>query len=229
MNTYTDRWKEQNFQAFLTLVETWGINKVKVPQPAPNEGNEKAALKQYQSIAEKSFYHHTKLALQCYRDLAAVCRVKKLQFGGKAENINWKHLARNFQFDESVSDDERQVFSLEKTEELLRYMETSLELLRKTRPNGVLYHSLLHYTYFSKREYKVTEIFEKIQLKARTRGISQTSYYRNMPKAIELYSIFLWSSPNTDLNVWFDFLCLAQAAQEDRSFEPITPEVVVYD
>lgn len=205
----------------MTLVDTWGIHKVQVPTNSDgNKEGEAQAFKQYQTAVEKSLYHHTKLALQCYRDLAAVCRVKKLQAQDKEENVDWGTLARNFQTDDGVTFNERQAFSLKQTEDLLRYMEESLGLLRKTRPNGELYHSLLYYTYFSKREYKITELFEKIKYKARARGISQTTYYRNMPKAISMYSMFLWSAPDADLNVWFDVLCLAQAAREDRSFDP---------
>lgn len=229
MNVYTDRRREPTYKALLALLDAWGIQVIRLPAINPGDDGEAQAIRQHQSIVDKSFYHQTKLALQCYRELSAVYREKKRRVEANPENVNWRSLAQNHPTDEGLSANDRLIYSLNRTAELLHYMEDALDIVKKTRANGHLYHSMLYYTYFSKKEYKATEIPGKIKVKDGSRGISQTSYYRNMPNAIRLYSEVLWAAPNPDLNAWFDLLCLFQASKEDMSFMPDSPPMISAD
>ena len=80
---------------------------------------------------------------------------------------------------------------IERSNRMIKLLDSSVELLRNKHKNGETYYWLLYYTFLSPQQMKnVEEIVE--QLRPHIRDISFRTYYRRRQEAIEALSSILW-------------------------------------
>ena len=93
--------------------------------------------------------------------------------------------------DLSGNDIEERAKSIERSNRMLKMLDSSVDLLRTNHKHGEQYFWILYYTFLSPQEPKGTnEIIEK--LKPHISNISYRTYYRKRHAAIEALSTILW-------------------------------------
>jgi len=80
---------------------------------------------------------------------------------------------------------------IERSNKMIKMLESAVELLRAKHKCGEAYYWLLHYTFLSPQELKnVDEIIDSLQ--SHIRDISTRTYYRKRREAIEALGAVLW-------------------------------------
>lgn len=80
---------------------------------------------------------------------------------------------------------------IERSHQMLKLLDTAIDLLRNKHKNGESYYWLLYYSFLSPQQLRnVEEIIEK--LRPYIRAISFRTYYRRRREAIESLSSILW-------------------------------------
>ena len=93
--------------------------------------------------------------------------------------------------DLSGSDIEHHAECIERSHQMLKLLDTAIDLLRNKHKNGESYYWLLYYSFLSPQQLRnVEEIIEK--LRPHIRDISFRTYYRRRREAIEALSSVLW-------------------------------------
>ena len=91
----------------------------------------------------------------------------------------------------SGTDIEYQAKCIERSNKMLKLVDTSIELLRSKHKNGETFYWVLYYTYLSPQQLRnVDEVVE--QLRPHIRDISYRTYYRKRTQAVEALSSVLW-------------------------------------
>jgi len=91
----------------------------------------------------------------------------------------------------SGDDIEERAKSIERSNRMLKMLDSSVDLLRTNHKHGEQYYWILYYTFLSPQELKGTnEIIES--LKPHISNISYRTYYRKRHAAIEALSTILW-------------------------------------
>lgn len=154
-------------------------------------------------VTEHPCYHKTEKLLKKYRDvvwsaeLSAQDMISDLQ---KEFGVSIDDLLTSIQeagADLSGTDIESHAKSIERTQKMLRILESSINLMRNKHKYGEEYYWILYYTYLSPQELEnKEEIIEK--LCPYVRNISPATYYRKRIKAIEALSSKLWGYTSRD-------------------------------
>lgn len=93
--------------------------------------------------------------------------------------------------DLSGDDIEERAKSIERSNQMLKMLDSSVDLLRTNHKHGEQYYWILYYTFLSPQELKGTnEIIEA--LRPHISNISYRTYYRRRHAAIEALSTILW-------------------------------------
>ena len=93
--------------------------------------------------------------------------------------------------DLSGDDIEERAKSIERSNRMLKMLDSSVDLLRSNHKHGEQYYWILYYTFLSPQKPNGTnEILEK--LRSHISNISYRTYYRKRHKAIESLSTILW-------------------------------------
>ena len=93
--------------------------------------------------------------------------------------------------DLSGNDIEERAKSIERSNRMLKMLDSSVDLLRTNHKHGEQYYWILYYTFLSPQKPNGTnEIIEK--LRPHISNISYRTYYRKRHKAIESLSTILW-------------------------------------
>lgn len=155
------------------------------------------------SIAENPLYHDTWKLLKKYRDVVwslelSIQQVRnrfKIEYGSSIEEfLDSVYLAGA---DLSGSDIEHHAKCIERSNQMLKLLDSSVDLLRNKHKNGETYYWLLYYTFLSPQQLRnVEEIIEK--LRPHVRDISFRTYYRRRQEAIEALSSILWGYTSKD-------------------------------
>ena len=91
----------------------------------------------------------------------------------------------------SGDDIEERAKSIERSNRMLKMLDSSVDLLRTNHKHGEQYYWILYYTFLSPQELKGTnEIIEA--LRPHISNISYRTYYRKRHAAIEALSTILW-------------------------------------
>ncbi|MDD3279569.1 MAG: hypothetical protein PHG16_11945 [Lachnospiraceae bacterium] len=86
---------------------------------------------------------------------------------------------------------EERAKSIERSNKMLKLLESSVDLLRNNHKHGEQYYWILYYAFLSPQELKNTdEILEKLE--HHIDNISYRTYYRKRKAAIEALSTILW-------------------------------------
>lgn len=146
---------------------------------------------------EDAVYHDTWVLLKKYRDVVwslelSIERVKRkfqLEYGSSIEEFLDSIYIAGFDFNESGIAEHTK--SIEKSYQMLKLVDSSIELLRSKHKYGETYYWILYYSYLSPQQYRNTdEIIE--QLIPHIRDISYRTYYRKRREAIDALSSILW-------------------------------------
>lgn len=148
-------------------------------------------------ITENPLYHDTWKLLKKYRDVVwslelSVQQVRskfEIEYGSSIEEfLDSVYLAGA---DLAGSDMEHHAQCIERSHQMLKLLDTAIDLLRNKHKNGESYYWLLYYSFLSPQQLRnVEEIIEK--LRPHIWDISFRTYYRRRREAIESLSSVLW-------------------------------------
>jgi hypothetical protein len=154
-------------------------------------------------VTENPMYHDTWTLLKKYRDVVwslelSVQRARssfEIEFGSSIEDfLDSVYLAGA---DLSGSAVEHQAKCIERSQKMLRLMESAVELLRTKHKNGEIFYWILHHSFLSPQQLQnVDEIIET--LRPHIRDISYRTYYRKRREAIDALSSVLWGYTSKD-------------------------------
>lgn len=142
-------------------------------------------------------FHDTYKFLQRYRDATYSLKVVvhqmetqfRLNYGTSVDEFLDSIYAAGA--DLSGDDIEERAKSIERSNRMLKMLDSSVDLLRTNHKHGEQYYWILYYTFLSPQKPNGTnEILEK--LRPHISNISYRTYYRKRHKAIESLSIILW-------------------------------------
>ena len=142
-------------------------------------------------------FHDTYKFLRRYRDatysLKVVVHQMEKQFRLKYGTSVDEFLDSIYAAGANLSGDdiEERAKSIERSNRMLKMLDSSVDLLRANHKHGEQYYWILYYTFFSPQELKGTnEIIES--LRSHISNISYRTYYRKRHAAIEALSTILW-------------------------------------
>lgn len=154
-------------------------------------------------ITENPLYHDTWKLLKKYRDVVwslelSVQQVRskfEIEYGSSVEEfLESIYLAGA---DLSGSNIEHHAECIERSHQMLKLLDTAIDLLRSKHKNGESYYWLLYYSFLSpQQQQNVEEIIEKLH--PHIRDISFRTYYRRRREAIEALSSVLWGYTSKD-------------------------------
>ena len=151
----------------------------------------------YLNPEENPRFHDTYKFLKRYRDatysLKVVVHQMETQFRMKYGTSVDEFLDSIYSAGANLSGDdiEERAKSIERSNRMLKMLDSSVDLLRSNHKHGEQYYWILYYTFLSPQEPKGTnEIIEK--LRPHISNISYRTYYRKRHAAIEALSTILW-------------------------------------
>ena len=146
---------------------------------------------------ENTIYHDTLMLLKKYRDVVwslelsvrQVCNRFQIEYGSTVDEFLESIYCAGA--DIGGSQIEQHAKSIERSRNMLKLLDSSIELLREKHKYGEEYYWLLYYSFLSPHKLlNVEEIIE--QLIPHIRDISMRTYYRRRREAIEALSSVLW-------------------------------------
>ena len=159
--------------------------------------------KQTEQLPENPKFHDTWLLLRKYRDVVwglelSVQQVKRrfqMEIGSSIEDfLDSIYLAGVDFTDNGI---EEQARSIEKSYQMLKLLENSVNIMRNKHKHGETYYWLLYYSYLSPQQYRnIDEIIE--MLRPHITDISQRTFFRRRKNAIEALSSILWGYTSKD-------------------------------
>lgn len=154
-------------------------------------------------VSENPLYHDTWKLLNKYRDVVwslelSVQQVKKsfeIEYNSSIDEfLDSIYLAGSELKGTNI---EYHAKCIERSNKMLKLMETSVDLLRSKHKCGETYYWVLYYTYLSPQEIgSVVEIIEA--LRPHLKYISYRTYYRYRREAIDALSSVLWGYTSRD-------------------------------
>lgn len=151
----------------------------------------------YLKPEEDPRFHDTYKFLRKYRDatysLKVVVHQMETQFRMKYGTSVDEFLDSIYSAGAELSGDdiEERAKSIERSNRMLKMLDSSVDLLRINHKHGEQYYWILYYTFLSPQEPKGTnEIIE--ELRPHISNISYRTYYRKRHAAIEALSTILW-------------------------------------
>lgn len=159
--------------------------------------------KQTEQLPENPKFHDTWLLLRKYRDVVwglelSVQQVKRrfqMEIGSSIEDfLDSIYLAGVDFTDNGI---EEQARSIEKSYQMLKLLENSVNIIRNKHKHGETYYWLLYYSYLSPQQYRnIDEIIE--MLRPHITDISQRTFFRRRKDAINALSSILWGYTSKD-------------------------------
>lgn len=159
--------------------------------------------KQKEQLPDDPKFHDTWLLLRKYRDVVwglelSVQQVRRrfqMEIGSSIEDFLESIYLAGMDFTDNGI--EEQARSIEKSYQMLKLLENSVNILRNKHKYGEMYYWLLYYSYLSPQQYRnVDEIIEMIR--PHIADISQRTFFRRRKNAIEALSSILWGYTSRD-------------------------------
>lgn len=142
-------------------------------------------------------FHNTELLLRNYRDVVWSLEVSVFhantsfleEYGSSLEDfLEMSYVAG---MDVDASDVAARIKSINRSRNMLRIIDSAVELLRKKHRKGEIYYWTLYYSYLSPQELEnVEEIVEK--LSNYTKDMSRRTYFRKRDEAVLQLGRLLW-------------------------------------
>lgn len=152
---------------------------------------------EYLNPEEDPRFHDTYKFLRRYRDATYSLKVVvhqmetqfRMRYGTSVDEFLDSIYAAGAEL--SGDDIEERAKSIERSNRMLKMLDSSVDLLRTNHKHGEQYYWILYYTFLSPQELKGTnEIIES--LKPHISNISYRTYYRKRHAAVEALSTILW-------------------------------------
>ena len=159
--------------------------------------------KQPEQMPEDQRFHDTYLLLKKYRDVVwglelSGQRVKRrfqMEVGSSIEDFLESIYLAGVDFSDNGI--EEQARSIEKSYQMLKLLEVSVNIMRNKHKHGEMYYWLLYYSYLSPQQYRsVDEIIEMIR--PHVSDISERTFFRRRKNAVEALSSILWGYTSRD-------------------------------
>ena len=155
------------------------------------------AARKKASVTENPLYHDTWRLLKKYRDVVwslelSVQQVRnkfQIEFGKTVEDfLESIYLAGA---DLSGTDIEDHARCIQRSAQMIKLVDSAMELLRTRHKDGEAYYWLLYYTYMTPQQpHNAYETIDK--LRPHIRDISYATYFRRRQDAIDALSSILW-------------------------------------
>ena len=159
--------------------------------------------KQPEQMPEDQRFHDTYLLLKKYRDVVwglelsgqQVKRRFQMEVGSSIEDFLESIYLAGVDFSDNGI--EEQARSIEKSYQMLKLLEVSVNIMRNKHKHGEMYYWLLYYSYLSPQQYRsVDEIIEMIR--PHVSDISERTFFRRRKNAVEALSSILWGYTSRD-------------------------------
>ena len=155
------------------------------------------------NVTANPLYHDTLKLLKKYRDVVwalelSIQQVRKrfsIEYGSSIDDfLESIYLAGA---DLTGSNLEHHAKCIEKSNQMLKLLDSSIELLRTKHKYGEMYYWLLYYSFLCPQQLRnVEEILD--QLRPHFLDISYRTYYRKRNEAIDALSSILWGYTSRD-------------------------------
>ena len=96
---------------------------------------------------------------------------------------------------------------LAKTRQLLDRINDALTTLKRKPENGQLLYDLIYMTYIGEEKLLQTDVLFRL-------NISRRHYYRLKEQAISIISLWLWSAPSSDLDLWLELVSMLSGSNK---------------
>lgn len=165
--------------------------------------NSYMAQKYEESIKDNPLFHNTWKLLKNFRDVRwslelsvqQVRRSFEIEYNSSIDEFLDSIYLAGAELNGTVI--EQHAKSIERSNKMLKLVESSVELLREKHKNGETYYWVLYYTYLSPQEpISTMDIIET--LRPHLKFISYRTYYRFRDEAIEALSHVLWGFTSKD-------------------------------
>ena len=159
--------------------------------------------KQPEQMPEDQRFHDTYLLLKKYRDVVWCLELSVQQFkrrfqmegGSSIKDFLYSIYLAGVDFSDNGI--EEQARSIEKSYQMLKLLEVSVNIMRNKHKHGEMYYWLLYYSYLSPQQYRsVDEIIEMIR--PHVSDISERTFFRRRKNAVEALSSILWGYTSRD-------------------------------
>ena len=161
------------------------------------------AARKSKDVTENPLYHDTWQLLKKYRDVVwslelSVQQVRnkfQIEFGKSVEDfLDSIYLAGA---DLSGTEIEHHARCIQRSAQMLKLLDSAVELLHTRHKDGEAYYWLLYYTYLTPQQpQNAYEIIDR--LRPHIRDISYSTYFRRRQDAIEALSSILWGYTSKD-------------------------------
>lgn len=155
------------------------------------------------NYTDNPLYHNTWKLLKKYRDVTwslelSVQQVRNrfaIEYGSSIDDfLDSVYLAGA---DLTGSNIEHHAKCIEKSNQMIKLLDTAIDVLRTKHKYGETYYWLLYYSFLCPQQLRnVEEIIE--QLRPHIRDISYRTYYRKRQEAIDALSSILWGYTSKD-------------------------------
>ena len=154
-------------------------------------------------VTDNPLYHNTLKLLKKYRDVVwamelSVQQVRRsfsLEYGSSIDDFLDTIYAAGA--DLAGSNIEHHAKCIEKSNQMIKLLDSSVELLRTKHKNGEAYYWLLYYSFLCPQQLRnVDEILELIR--PYFIDLSYRTYYRKRTEAIDILSSILWGYTSRD-------------------------------
>ena len=152
---------------------------------------------------ENPLYHDTWMLLRKYRDVVwslelsvqQVRRKFQMEYGSSIEDFLESIYLAGVDFSDSGIQEHAQ--SIERSYQMLKLIESAVNLLRSKHKFGETYYWILYYSFLSPQQYRnAEEIID--QLRPHIQDISYRTYYRKRKEAIDAFSSILLGYSSRD-------------------------------
>ena len=171
---------------------------------APKVENEEAEKRRREMV--KKAYHNTELLLESYRDIvwALECMPGQIANELLMPLATLDELIDRIDIELTIGNGklEGRLNSISQSRLLVDRLNEAVSVLKSKPKEGKDLYAVIYYTYMSPNEIDTTwELF-------RTLALSKRKYYDLRKKAIKLISLWLWSAPNQEIDMWLDVLTM---------------------
>ncbi len=149
---------------------------------------------------KKQAYHNTELLLANYRNIRWQTNFEIHTISGEL-NIPFTNIDAILSRIDAEIGMENKLERLAKTRQLLDWINEALTALKSKPGNGAFLYDLVYLTYISDEELHHVDLLDRLH-------VSSRQFYRLKEEAINIISLWLWSVPSEELELWLELVTL---------------------
>ena len=167
--------------------------------------------RQVEENKQKQAYHNTLLLLANYRNILWQTDSELETIAAELELPLQNLDAVLSRIDAQIGMENRRLElrleRLAKTRQLLDRINGALTALKRKPENGQLLYDLIYMTYIGEEKLLQTDVLFRL-------NISRRHYYRLKEQAISIISLWLWSAPSSDLDLWLELVSMLSGSNK---------------